>query len=94
MTIVVSVGDGSLFIEVATAAVHHGLRVVSVEPEDCRALNAALEHGRPVDVGVRSIAADSPGARRVSDLALKAARRAQTHSVPVDATIAAARQTL
>lgn len=95
MTIVVSVGGGGLFAGIATVAEHRGLRVVAVEPEHCRALNAAVEQGHPVDVGVRSIAADSLGARRVSDMALEAARRVRARSVLVDdASIAAARQSL
>ena len=42
--------------------------MVGVEPEGSRALHAALEAGGPVDVEVRSVAADSLGARRVGDL--------------------------
>jgi threonine dehydratase len=68
---------------VATAAAHHGLRTVAVEPERCRALNAALEAGAVVDVTVESVAADSLGARRVSEMALAVARTADVHSVLV-----------
>lgn len=58
-TVVVAVGGGGLFTGVATAAQHHGIRTVAVEPEDCRALNAAIDAGHLVDVTVDSIAADS-----------------------------------
>ncbi|MGW5051374.1 serine/threonine dehydratase [Actinokineospora sp. NPDC004072] len=94
-TVVVAVGGGGLFAGVAAVAEHRGLRVVAVEPEHCRALNAALEQGRPVDVEVRSIAADSLGARRVSGMALAAAQRIGARSVLVDdSAIADARQAL
>jgi threonine dehydratase len=85
-TVVVSVGGGGLFAGVATAAQHHGIRTVAVEPENCRALNAAVEAGRPVDVGVDSIAADSLGARRTSAMALHAAQRDDVRSVLVPDT--------
>ncbi|MEO3785429.1 threonine/serine dehydratase [Actinocorallia sp. B10E7] len=82
-TIVVSAGGGGLFTGVATAADHHGLRTIVVEPEHCRALNAALEAGEPVDVPVDSVAADSLGARRASRLALDTARATRADSVLV-----------
>ncbi len=94
-TVVLSVGGGGLFAGVATAARHHGLRVVAVEPENCRALNAALAAGHPVDVPVDSVAADSLGARRVSRTALAAAQHPDVHSVLVpDLAITTARRTL
>lgn len=94
-TVVVAVGGGGLFAGVATAAQHHGIRTVAVEPENCRALNAALEAGRPVDVPVDSIAADSLGARRAGPMALHAAQRDGVRSVIVpDGEIARARQAL
>ncbi|GHI86187.1 serine/threonine dehydratase [Streptomyces xanthophaeus] len=94
-TVVVAVGGGGLFAGIATAAREHGVRVVAAEPENCRALNAALAAGRPVDVAVDSVAADSLGATRVSADALAAARQAGVESVLVaDTAIAAARRTL
>ncbi|MGW2398629.1 serine/threonine dehydratase [Kitasatospora sp. NPDC001664] len=72
-TVVVAVGGGGLFAGVATAAAEHGIRTVAVEPENCRALNAAIGAGRVVDVDVDSVAADSLGARRVSTTALAVA---------------------
>ncbi|MFI9272194.1 threonine/serine dehydratase [Kitasatospora sp. NPDC052896] len=94
-TVVVAVGGGGLFAGVATAARRHGIRTVAVEPENCRALNAAVEAGRPVDVTVDSVAADSLGARRTSAMALHAAQQEGVHSVLVpDAEIVRARQAL
>ncbi|MBO1415605.1 threonine/serine dehydratase [Streptomyces sp. FH025] len=94
-TVVVSVGGGGLFAGVATAARHHGIRTVAVEPENSRALNAALETGHPVDVPVDSVASDSLGARRASAAALHAAQQDGAHSVLVpDAEIVRARRTL
>ncbi|WP_405017123.1 serine/threonine dehydratase [Kitasatospora sp. NBC_00070] len=94
-TVVVAVGGGGLFAGVATAARRHGLRTVAVEPSDCRALNAALAAGRVVDVPVSSVAADSLGARRTSEMALHAARQDGVVSVTVpDGEIVRARQLL
>jgi len=94
-TVVVAVGGGGLFAGVATSAGHHGIRTVAVEPENCRALNAALQAGRIVDVDVESIAADSLGARRTSAMALWAAQQRGVRSVLVtDSEIVLARQAL
>ncbi|MFE0257269.1 threonine/serine dehydratase [Streptomyces sp. NPDC059010] len=94
-TVVVAVGGGGLFAGVATAAQHHGIRTVAVEPENCRALNAALQSGAVIDVTVDSIAADSLGARRTSQMALHAAQQDRVHSVLVpDTEIIRARQAL
>ncbi|MEV6794936.1 serine/threonine dehydratase [Streptomyces sp. NPDC051320] len=94
-TVVVAVGGGGLFTGVTVAAHQHGIRVVAVEPADCRALNAALAAGAPVDVPVRSVAADSLGARRVTPMALEWAGRADAVSVLVsDDAIIAAREAL
>nr|WP_210605467.1 threonine/serine dehydratase [Brevibacterium oceani] len=82
-TVVVSVGGGGLFAGVATAATHHGVRTIAVEPENCRALNAAIEAGEPVDVPVDSVASDSLGARRATSLALSAAQSDLVTSVLV-----------
>ncbi|MYT21036.1 pyridoxal-phosphate dependent enzyme, partial [Streptomyces sp. SID7760] len=80
---------------VAAAAREHGVRVIAAEPENCRALNAALEAGRVVDVSVDSVAADSLGATRVSAAALDAAREKNVRSVLVpDPAITEARRAL
>ncbi|MFE5947360.1 threonine/serine dehydratase [Streptomyces sp. NPDC056480] len=94
-TVVVAVGGGGLFSGVATAARHHGIRTVAVEPENCRALDAALRAGHPVDVTVDSVAADSLGARRASATALATARHDSVRTVLVpDTAIIRARRAL
>ncbi|WP_280478222.1 serine/threonine dehydratase [Nocardia asiatica] len=93
--VVVAVGGGGLFAGVATAAARYGIRTVAVEPTRCRALHAAIAAGAVVDVEVDSVAADSLGARRASELALTAARRYEVDSVLVeDAAIVATRRGL
>ncbi|WP_063024190.1 serine/threonine dehydratase [Nocardia niwae] len=93
--VVVAVGGGGLFSGVATAAEHYGVRTVAVEPARCRALHAAVAAGEVVDVEVDSVAADSLGARRVSEMALTAARHYDVASVLVDDdAIVAARRAL
>lgn len=94
-TVVVAVGGGGLFTGLATAAEQHGVHVVAVEPENCRALNAALRAGEVVEVPVDSIAADSLGARTVSTMALRTAQRIGAESLLVpDTAISEARQSL
>ena len=66
-TLLVAVGGAGLISGIA--AYHAGrTKVVGVEPEDSRALHAALGASEPVDVRVRSIAADSLGATSVGAL--------------------------
>ncbi|MFC9392886.1 serine/threonine dehydratase [Streptomyces sp. NPDC057027] len=94
-TVVVSVGGGGLLAGVATAARHHGIRTVAVEPENSRALDAALRAGHPVDVTVDSVAADALGARRATSLAVAAAQEPDVHTVLVtDTDIVRARHAL
>ncbi|WP_067681020.1 threonine/serine dehydratase [Nocardia miyunensis] len=91
-TALVAVGGGGLYAGIATAAAHYGMRVIAVEPENCRALHAALEAGQPVPVPVNSIAADSLGARTATPLALTAAAACDTRALLVsDEAITAAR---
>jgi len=91
-TVLVAVGGGGL---IAGIAAWYGKRVkvVGVEPEGSRCLHASLEAGRPVDVTVESIAADSLGARNTGQLVYDIARRNVDHValVPDDAIIAAQR---
>ncbi|ETA71011.1 serine/threonine dehydratase [Actinospica robiniae] len=94
-TIVVAVGGGGLFAGVAAAVSGTGIRTVAVEPENCRALNAALAAAGPVDVAVESVAADALGARRTSQMAYELARGEHVSSVLVpDAAIVEARRHL
>ncbi|HYA73463.1 MAG TPA: threonine/serine dehydratase [Roseiarcus sp.] len=77
-TILVAVGGGGLIAGVA-AWFEGRARIVGVEPEGSCALHAALAAGRPVDVCVQSVAADSLGSRSVGELNLAIARRAVDH---------------
>src|SRR5580698_2951285 len=73
-TVLVAVGGGGLISGVA-AWFHGRVKVVGVEPEGSRALYAALEANEPVDVAVKSLAADSLGAKRVGKLNFEIARK-------------------
>jgi len=90
-TVLVAVGGGGLVAGVA-AALAGRARVVGVEPESCPTLHAALAAGRPVDVEVGGIAADSLGARRVGEVCWAVAARTGLGSVLVpDEAVARAR---
>lgn len=93
-TIVVAVGGGGLYAGVAASALGRA-RVVVVEPEQCPTLHRAIEAGRPVDVAVSGVAADSLGARRLGDLAFAAVEAESPVPVLVtDDEIVAARTAL
>jgi threonine dehydratase len=93
-TVLVAVGGGGLISGVA-AWFGDRVRVVGVEPEGSCALHAALEARAPVDVTVKSVAADSLGARRVGDLNFAIARALVSESVLVpDAAIVDAQRRL
>jgi threonine dehydratase len=90
-TIVVAGGGGGLYAGIAAAA-RDRARVVAVEPFGCPTLHAALDAGRPVDVSVSGVAADSLGARRVGQIAFSIASHVTPISVLVsDEDIVAAR---
>ncbi|NOU07924.1 MAG: serine/threonine dehydratase [Hyphomicrobiaceae bacterium] len=94
-TVLVAVGGGGLIGGLATWWGGRGVKVVGVEPVGSRALHAALEAGRPVDVSVKSVAADSLGAKRAGALAFEIARRSVADVVLVeDAAIEEAQQSL
>lgn len=98
-TVLVAVGGGGLIAGMAAwyaEAQRSGRavpKVIGVEPRGSRALHAAFEAGRPVDVEVNSVAADSLGARRIGDLPWRIARSAVAGVVLVedDAIVAAQR---
>jgi threonine dehydratase len=93
-TVVLAVGGGGLMAGVG-AALEGRVKVVAVEPEAAPTLHAALAAGRPVDVTVSGVAADSLGARRLGEIAYDVAVRTGVHSVLVpDDAIVAARQLL
>jgi threonine dehydratase len=88
----VSVGGGGLIAGVC-AWFGGRSRIEALEPALAPTLSAALAAGRPVDVDVSGIAADSLGARRVGDIAWSLARRhvAASHLLADDAIRAAQR---
>src|SRR3954452_948710 len=88
-SVLVAVGGGGL---IAGIAAWYGKRVkvVGVEPEGSRCLHGSLEAGKPVDVAVESVAADSLGARNTGQLVFDIARQNvdQVVLVPDDAILA------
>lgn len=72
-TVMVSVGGGGLIGGIA-GYLGGRVRLVGVEPVSAPTLFRALEAGRPVDVEVSGVAADSLGARRVGELAFDLCR--------------------
>lgn len=93
-TVLVAVGGGGLLAGVATA-LGGRVRVVAVEPARIPTLYAALSAGRPVDVDVGGVAADSLGARRIGELGFAAAKAyGVTPLLVTDDAIAAARRLL
>ncbi len=91
-TVLVAVGGGGLIAGIA-AWYSGDVRVIGVEPEGSCCMHASLDQQRPVDVEVRSVAADSLGAKRVGDIAFSVARRFVDHVVlvPDDAILDAQR---
>jgi threonine dehydratase len=89
-TLLVAVGGGGLIGGIA--AWYEGrVKVVAVETEGCAALNAALAAGKPVEVPVSGVAADSLGAPRAGDVMFPIAQSYVAEAVLVtdDAVIAA-----
>ncbi|HEX2892459.1 MAG TPA: threonine/serine dehydratase [Marmoricola sp.] len=93
-TVVVAVGGGGLMAGVA-AALEGRVQVIGVEPTGAPTLSRALEQGRPVDVPVSGVAADSLGARRLGEIAFDVATRTGVRGVLVsDDDLRAARAML
>jgi threonine dehydratase len=93
-TVLVAAGGGGLVAGMA-AFLAGRVKVVAVEPEGSCCLHAALAAGRPVDVAVESIAADSLGARRAGEVVFAVARAAIDRVVLVaDAAIRDAQRLL
>src|SRR5436853_3308317 len=93
-TVLVAVGGGGLIAGIA-AWYARRVKVVGVEPEGSRCLHASLEAGKPVDVTVESIAADSLGARNTGQLVFDIAKANVDHVALVsDDAIAAAQRLL
>jgi threonine dehydratase len=72
--VVVAVGGAGLAGGVASW-LRGDIRLTGVETAGCRALDAALAAGMPVDVDVSGLCADALGARRVGALGYSAASR-------------------
>jgi threonine dehydratase len=72
--VLVSVGGGGLIAGIASWF-EDRTRVIALEPELAPTLHRAREGGRPVDVAVSGIAADSLGAKRVGALAWDVTQR-------------------
>ena len=77
-TVLVAVGGGGLIAGIALWWAPR-VKVVGVEPEGSRALHAALEAERPVDVPVESVAADSLGARNTGERVFEICRERVDH---------------
>ena len=93
-TVLVAVGGGGLIAGMA-AWWRGSVKVIGVEPAGSRALHAAMKAGKPVDVDVNSIAADSLGARRAGQLVYEIANAHVDHVLLVeDAAIADAQKAL
>jgi threonine dehydratase/predicted RNase H-like nuclease len=82
-TVLVAVGGGGLISGIASWWAGR-VKVVGVEPQGSLALHAALEAGRPVDVEVDSVAADSLGARNTGDLVYSICSQSVDHVALVD----------
>ncbi len=93
-TVLVAVGGGGLIAGMA-AWWRGSVKVIGVEPEGSCALHAALAAGRPVDVDVQSVAADSLGAKSAGTLPLAIAQHAVDHvALVADSAITAAQVSL
>lgn len=93
-TVLVAVGGAGLIGGIA-AWFAGRKRVVGVEPEPIPALHDALAAGRPVEVAVSGLAADSLGASSVGEVPFAVARRYVDRSVLVpDDAIAQAQRDL
>ncbi|HEV7258176.1 MAG TPA: serine/threonine dehydratase [Bosea sp. (in: a-proteobacteria)] len=94
-TVLVAVGGGGLISGIAAWFAGTKVKVVGVEPEGSRALQAALQAKGPTDVTVASVAADSLGARNVGPLVYEVCKDTVDHVVLVpDSAITQAQVTL
>jgi len=93
-TVLVAVGGGGLISGIA-AWYGRRVKVVGVEPEGSRCLHASLEAGKPIDVAVESIAADSLGARNTGQLVFDISKANVDHvGLVTDEAIVAAQRVL
>jgi threonine dehydratase/predicted RNase H-like nuclease len=90
-TVLVAVGGGGLISGIAAWFAGSKVKVVGVEPEGSRALQAALEARGPTEVKVASVAADSLGARNVGQLVYDVCKDTVDHvALVADSAITAA----
>ena len=82
-TVLMAAGGGG-FIAGAAAWWEGRVDLVSVEPTGAPTVHAAVAAGKPVQVDVSSLAADSLGSKIVGEAPFDAIRRGVTHSVLVD----------
>ena len=93
-TILVAVGGGGLIGGVA-AWYRDRVKIIAVEPETSHCLKAALAAGKPVDVEVAGLAADSLGARAAGTLMFPIAQAYVNEALTVpDQAIAEAQKRL
>lgn len=93
-TLIASSGGGG-FVAGQAAWYRSRVKVVSVEPETSQCLRAALAAGRPVEVEVAGVAADSLGARRIGEVPWSIVREHVAEAVVVsDEAIRAAQREL
>jgi len=93
-TLIVAVGGGGLIGGIA-GWYRDDIKIIAVEPETSCCLHAALDAGRPVDVEVGGIAADSLGARSIGTLAYDIAETFVDKSIVVsNEAIACAQKSL
>ncbi|HVZ45471.1 MAG TPA: threonine/serine dehydratase [Ramlibacter sp.] len=82
-SVLVSVGGGGLICGIASWFDGRA-RVVALEPELAPTLYEARRHGKPVDVAVSGVAADSLGAKRIGAIAWEIAQRCVDDALLVD----------
>lgn len=92
-TLLVAVGGGGLIGGIAAAAAGR-VRIIGVEPENAPTLHNAIEAGRPVDVPVSGVAADSLGARRIGNLSFALSGFIDRSVLVTDEAIVAAQKTI
>lgn len=81
-TILIAVGGGGL-IAGAMGWFDGSKKIVAIEPETSRALNAALHNQAPVDVEVSGVAANALGAKRIGNICFDLAHSQNIASVTV-----------
>ncbi|MBL4646187.1 MAG: pyridoxal-phosphate dependent enzyme, partial [Rhizobiales bacterium] len=93
-TILVAVGGGGLIAGIITACADK-CNIIAVEPEGSCCMHQALKAGKPVDVEINSVAADSLGASSIGTKAFEICQHGLAASVIVtDDAIRAAQTAL